>query len=128
MNKQQVWQKVLKSCMPPNCRCIKNKWVFKIKHNGVYWACLAACGYSQVPDINFSKSYSPVVNSIIFCILLIIVIHFGYLAIIVDMETVLLYRELEKEIYMEHPQDMSDTEKDDYIILNKCFYSLVQAS
>ena len=24
-------EKMLKSCMPPNCRCVKNKWVIKIK-------------------------------------------------------------------------------------------------
>ena len=35
MNKQKVRQKMLESHMPPNHRCIKNKWVFKIKHNGV---------------------------------------------------------------------------------------------
>ena len=49
MNKQQVWQKTTKSLMPANRRCVKNKWVFKIKQNGVYRACLVACGYSQVP-------------------------------------------------------------------------------
>jgi hypothetical protein len=29
--------------------CIKTKWIFKIKLNGVYLARLVACGYSQVP-------------------------------------------------------------------------------
>ena len=77
MNKQQVWQKMLKSLMLSNCRYIKNDWVFKIKHNSMYQACLAACGYSQVPGIDFSKSYSQVVKNITFCILLLKMIHFG---------------------------------------------------
>ena len=34
MNKQQVWHKTSKTLMPPNQRCVKNKWVFKIKHKG----------------------------------------------------------------------------------------------
>ena len=76
-----------KSLMPPNCRCIKNKCVFKIKHNGVNRVHLVACGYSQVPNVNFSKNYSPVVKNLTFCILLLMVLHFGYSAKIVDGET-----------------------------------------
>ena len=91
MNKQQVWQKMLKRLMPPNCRCIKDKWVFKIKQNSVYQAHLVACGYSQVPSVDLSENYSLVVNDITFCILLLMVIHFSYLAKIVDLETVFLY-------------------------------------
>ena len=53
MNKQQVWRKTSKSLMPPNQCCVKNKWVFKIKCNGVYQMHLIACGYSQVPGIDF---------------------------------------------------------------------------
>ena len=80
MNKQQVWHKMHKSLMPPNCKCIKNKWVFKIKHNGVYRVQLVACTYSQVPGINFSENYSLVINNITYCILLLMVIHFEYFA------------------------------------------------
>ena len=35
INKQQVWWMTCKSLMPPNCKCIKNKLVCKIKHNSV---------------------------------------------------------------------------------------------
>ena len=77
MNKQQVWQKTTKSLMPANRRCVKNKWVFKIKRNGMYWARLVACGYSQVPGIDFSENYSLVVNDVTFCIMLLMVLHFG---------------------------------------------------
>ena len=57
MEKQQVWRKTQKSLMHPNHRCVKNKWVFKIKHNGVYEVLLVACGYSQVPGMDFSENY-----------------------------------------------------------------------
>ena len=77
---------------------MKNKWVLKIKHNGVYQVCLVACGYSQVPGIDFSENYSPVVNDIMFCILLLMVLHFGYLAKIVNIETAILYGDLKEEI------------------------------
>ena len=103
----------------------KNKWVLKIKGNSVCWACLIACGYSQVPVIDFSKNYSLVDNDITFCILLLMVINFGYSAKIFDIETEFSYGNLEEEIYVECPQSMSDVGKDICIILNKCVDGLV---
>ena len=87
---------------------------------------LVACRYSQVPGIDFSENYSPVVNDITFCVLLLMVLHFGYSAQIVDIETAFLYGDLKEENYMECYQGMSDVKKDDCVILNKCIYGLVQ--
>ena len=111
--------------MPPNCKSIKNK-CFKIKPNGVYQVYLVAYGYSQIPCVNFSKSYSPKVNNITFHILLLMVLNFSYLGKIVNVKTAFLYGGLEEKIYMECPQGMSDMGKCDCIILNKCIYSLGQ--
>ena len=119
MKKQQIWMKMHKSLMPPNSRCINNKWVFKLKHNSVYWECLLACGYSQVPSVHLSKKHSPIVNNITFCILLLMVIYFGYSAKIINVE---------EKNYMECPQGTSDVHKDHCTILNKCIYCLVQAA
>ena len=94
----------------------------------MYQACLVACGYSQVPGVVFSENYSPVINDITFHILLLIVLHFGYLAKIVDVKTAFLYGDLEEEIYMECPQGMKGVKKDDCIILKKCIYGLIQAA
>ena len=93
-----------KSYMRSNFRCVKNKWALKIICNYVYWACLVACGYSQVLSVDFSKNYSLVVNDIIFHILLLMVIHFVYSAKIVDAKTIFLYQDFEEEINMEYPQ------------------------
>ena len=82
----------------------------------MYRACLVACGYSQVPVIVFSKNDSPVVNDVTFCILLLMVLHFRYLAKIIDVETAFLYGDPEEEIYMECPQGMMDVKKDHCII------------
>ena len=46
MSKQQVWCMTCKSLVPPNHRCIKNKWIFKINHKCVYKECLVACRYA----------------------------------------------------------------------------------
>ena len=56
------------------------------------------------------------------------VIHFGFLAKIVDVKTAFLYGELEEKIYMECPQDTLNISKDDCIILNKCMHGLAQAA
>ena len=82
----------------------------------MYQARLIACGYSQVPGVDFSENYSPVVNDITFRILLLIVVHFGYSARIVNIKTAFLYGDLKEEIYMECPQGMAGVKKDDCII------------
>ena len=88
---------------------------------------VAACRYSQVPDINFSENYSLVVNNITFKILLLLVITCGYSVKKVDVETMFLYGDLQKEIYIECPQGMSAMDKYDCIILNKCICGLVHS-
>ena len=71
-----------------------------------------ACGCSQVPRINFFENYSQVVNHLTFCILLLIVLNFGYSAKIVDVETYFFYGDLEEGIYIECPQGMSNIKKE----------------
>ena len=56
------------------------------------------------------------------------VLYFGNLAEIINVETAFLYRDIEEGIYVEYPQGMSNIEKDNCIILNKCIYCLVQAA
>ena len=56
MNKEKVWQKTVKSLMPPNHWCITNMWGFKIKHDGVYWVHLVACGTARYPVSTFPKA------------------------------------------------------------------------
>ena len=107
---------------------MKNKWVMKIKWNGVYEANLVVCGYSQVLGVNFSKNHSPVVNDIMFCILLQMIIFFGFSAKIVDVKNAFSYRDLDEEIHMECLEGMSDGNKDDCIIFNKCLYGIVQSA
>ena len=91
MIKRIVWRKTKKVNFPKNCRCVKSKWLFKVKTNGVLCARLVACGYSQVPGVQFSKNYSPVVHNITYRVLILAIIIFGLSANIVDVETKILY-------------------------------------
>ena len=64
---------------------MKSKWVFKIKQNGVFHARLVACGYSQIPGVDFTENYLPVVHDITFFLLLIAKMIYGLSAEIVDV-------------------------------------------
>lgn len=128
MIKRKVWRRVKKSSIPSNRRCVKCKWVFKIKRNGVFRARLVACGYSQIPGVDFSESYSPVANDITIRLLLVAMILFGLSAKIVDVETAFLYGDLEEEVYMENPEGLEDSNDDEALLLLTTIYGLVQSA
>jgi hypothetical protein len=43
----------------------------KIKWNGVFRARLVACGYSQIPGIDFTENYAPIISNVTYRIMLI---------------------------------------------------------
>ena len=61
-----VWRHVNRKDHPQNQRLVGCRWVFKVKHNGVYCARLVAKGFSQIPGVDFTDYYSPVVNDVSF--------------------------------------------------------------
>ena len=77
MESKKVWEIVKKEDIPKDRRCIKCKWIFKMKRNGVFRARLVACGYSQIPGIDFNESYAPVINDVSFRIMLIAKLVWG---------------------------------------------------
>ena len=113
--------------IPSGRRCVKHKWVFEIKRSGVFCSRLVACGYSQVPGVDFSEIFSPVCNDVTFRIILIIMIVWGLESLIFDVITAFLTGELEEEIYTECPEGM-EYRGDEVLLLQKTIYGLVQAS
>ena len=103
--------------MPPGKRCIKNKWVFKVKRNGIFRARLVACGYSQIPGMDFQEHFAPVVNDTSYCIMIAVKMMMGLKAKIVNIETAFLHSDLEEEIYMDAPEGIGVTE-DEVVKLN----------
>ena len=75
MAKRVVWTVIERTAMPVGRRCVKCKWVFKIKRSGVFRPRLVACGYSQIPGVNFTENYSTVVNDVTFRLLLLILLR-----------------------------------------------------
>ena len=61
-----VWRHVKREDHPNDCRLVGCGWVSKVKRNGVYHARLVAKGFSQIPGVDFTDNYSPVVNDVTF--------------------------------------------------------------
>jgi hypothetical protein len=108
MAKHKVWCWTSKRKIPSNRRCNKCKRVFKIEQNGVFHARLVSCGYSQIPGVDLSEKFSPVVHDIKFQLLIKVMILCGYLSERADVKTAFLHGRLEEEIYMECPPRMAE--------------------
>ena len=127
MEHNGVWKKVKRNEIPEGRRCVKYKWVFEIKRSGVFRARLVACGYSQVPGVDFNEVFSPVCNDVTFRMVIVLMIIWRLEALIFDVTTAFLTGDLEEEIYMECPDGM-EHDDDEVLLLLKTIYGLVQAS
>ncbi|KAG8482610.1 hypothetical protein CXB51_024194 [Gossypium anomalum] len=88
---------------------------------------LVAEGYSQIPRVDFTDVFSPVVkHSSIRALLGIVAMHDLELEQL-DVKTTFLHRELEEDIYMQQPEGFTVSEKEDNVcLLKKSLYSLKQ--
>src|SRR5229473_2020944 len=57
LSKNDTWELVN---LPPGHKAIKSKWVFKLKADGRFCACLVAKGFMQIPGIDYDETFSPV--------------------------------------------------------------------
>jgi hypothetical protein len=69
-----------------------------VKRNGIFWARLVACGYSQVPGIDFSEIFATVMNDVSFRIMIIAKLVWNMTCYVVDIETAFMHGDLDKEI------------------------------
>jgi hypothetical protein len=104
MKEKGVYEKICKSELPNGRTCIKNKWVFKIKRNGIFRARLVACEYSQVPGVDFQESFDPVINDVTFCILLIMMLNWNLKGKIVDIKTAFCMKTSRKQYTWRNPK------------------------
>ena len=127
MIRRGVFRKVKRNTMPNGKRCVKHKWVFKIKRNGIHRARLVACGYSQIPGLDFQEHFAPVLSDVSYCLMLTLKMILKLKGKICDIETAFLHGDLEEEIYMEAPEGIGA--KDDEVVkLEQTIYGLVQSA
>ncbi|KAG8497793.1 hypothetical protein CXB51_007423 [Gossypium anomalum] len=93
-----------------------------------YKARLVAKDYSQIPGVDFTDVFSPVVkHSSIRALLSIVAMHDLKLERL-DVKTAFLHGELEEDIYMQQPEGFIVSEKEDYVcLLRKSLYGLKQS-
>ncbi|KAG8486777.1 hypothetical protein CXB51_020123 [Gossypium anomalum] len=131
LHKNKTWDLVK---LPKGKKTVRCKWVFKKKEGtpGVeepkYKARLVAKGYGQVPGVDFTDVFSPVVkHSSIRALLGIVAMHDLELEQL-DVKTAFLHGELEEDIYMQQPEGFTVSEKEDYVcLLKKSLYGLKQS-
>ena len=128
INNWLVWKRIKKKDIPTSCRYVKRKWVLKIKRNGVYWTRLVACGYSPFSGVDYMENYLLVSHYITFCLLMIAKMIYGLSAKIVHVETVILYWDLNKKIFMNIPEGLEGVPDQDAMKLQNCIHSLVKSS
>ena len=82
--------------MPPDRRCVKTKWVFKINRNGIFRARLVACGYSQIAGVAYTANYAPFINDVTWRVLLILMLLKNYDGDVLGIEVAFLHGNLEE--------------------------------
>jgi Reverse transcriptase (RNA-dependent DNA polymerase) len=88
---------------------------------------LVACGYIQVPGVDFNEINAPVINDVSFRVTLIIKLICVLQASIADVENAFLHGNLQQQIYMKIHKGMND--KDDSCLrLKRTICGLVQSA
>ena len=122
---RKVWRVVDRASIPKGRRLVKSKWVFDLKRSGLFKVRLVACGYSQIPGVDFTESYAPVINDVSWRILIIAMLLWRLEAKIIDVSTAFLYGDLEEDIYMKCHEVHG---KDEALHLKHSVYGLVQSA
>ena len=119
---------------PPSCNIVSCQWVFRLKSkaNGSidkYKARLVACGFLQVPGLNYTDTYAPVVHMASFQTILALAACQDWDINAFNFNSAYLNGELgnNKEIYMEEPPRYETPEEDSVKHLQKAIYGLKQA-
>lgn len=122
---KKVWRTIKRRDIPNGQHCVKSKWVFDIKRSGAFKTRLVACGYSQIPGVDFTENYAPVINDVCLRILIVITMVMKLDSRIIFVETAFLFGDLDEEVYMTCKEVH---EEDEALLLLNAIYGLVQAS
>ena len=132
---RNTWTPIIRSEMQQRgCKALPSTWVFRRKQfpDGSIqklkaWLCVR--GDKQVPGVDFTESYSPVVQWTSICLILILSLVLNWQMVQMDYTNAFAQSTLAEEVYMEIPKDFMTSDKNnDYVLkLNKSLYGLRQA-
>ncbi|GJS19558.1 retrotransposon protein, putative, ty1-copia subclass [Tanacetum coccineum] len=120
--------------LPPNCKTVGSKWLFKIKTDmdgnvHTYKARLVAKGYTQLYGVDYEETFSPVADIRAIRILISIAAFYDYEIWQMDVKTAFLNGHLDEDIYMVQPEGFVDPNHPRKVCkLQRSIYGLKQAS
>ena len=127
MEQRGVWDVVDNSDVPRNRKPIGCRWVFELKRDGRHRARLVAQGFSQIPGVDFTDCFAPVVNDVTFRMLIVMMMVRNYECRMIDVETAFLHGDLDEEVYMRNPEGY-DAGENKCLKLKKATYGLSQSA
>ena len=114
-------------------KLIRNKWVYRVKENpygtiNKYKARSVVKGFLQIPYIDFTETFNPIVKAATIRIILTLAVNNDWMLRQVDINNAFLNGELTKMVYMPQPEGFMDKSRLNHIcILKKALYGLRQA-
>ena len=119
--------------LPPNCKAIGLKWVFKVKRNSdgtinKYKARLVAKGYVQKHGVYFDEVFAPVARKETVRLIIGIPASRGWELHHLDVKTAFLHGELKEVIFVSQPEGFIVKGSETKVYkLRKALYGLRQA-
>jgi len=129
LERRQVWVKKKINDIPPNRKLIGTKWVFKKKRDGRHRSRLVVLGYTQVPGVDFTDNFAPVINDVTLRLMLVFWMVMGLDIDQMDVETAFLEGILEPNeyVYLKCPDGMA-LAPDECLEVRKGLYGLVTSA
>ena len=130
MHRKKVWKVGQKF---PNRKLLRPKWIYTYKidneMNSVsrFKARLAVMGNTQVKDVDYDQTFSPVVRIVTLRIMLVIALWRNYVIEQADVDTAYLNADLDRVNFMHMPegyQEFTDTGRPQFLHLLKSLYGL----
>ncbi|GJY85226.1 retrotransposon protein, putative, ty1-copia subclass [Tanacetum coccineum] len=126
MKDNQVWRLV---DLPPNCKTVWSKWLFKKKTDmdgnvHTYKARFVAKGFTQTYEVDYEETFSPVADIRAIRILIAITAFYDYEIWQMDVKTAFLNGYLDEDIHVVQPEGFIDPKhprKSVKSYLGKCF-------
>ncbi|GJR05527.1 retrotransposon protein, putative, ty1-copia subclass [Tanacetum coccineum] len=131
MKDNQVWNLV---DLPPNCKTVGSKWLFKKKTDmdgniHTYKAHLVEKGFTQTYGVDYEETFSPVADIKAIRILIAIVAYYDYEIWKMDVKTTFLNGRLNEDVYMVQPEGFENPKHPRGVCkLQISIYRLKQAS